>query len=220
MESGDRAQPGPSVISVAGAALGKRIAAALDEDGVRVAGTVRDAHEAASQPVEKAPDAFVLVGELLGKASDEADLLRRRFPQARTVVVAAVATPVDVRGALSRGIDGVVLEDDLERALAATVRAVCRDQIVLPGRLRPSVLKSALSTREKQALAMVVLGFTNREISRKLYVTESTVKSHLSSAFTKLGVRTRAQATQLILDPEHGLGTGVLAISDDIEPIE
>jgi hypothetical protein len=41
------------------------------------------------------------------------------------------------------------------------------------------------------------------------------VKSHLSSAFSKLGVRSRNEATALILDPENGLGTGILAISQD-----
>jgi hypothetical protein len=41
------------------------------------------------------------------------------------------------------------------------------------------------------------------------------VKSHLSATFTKLGVRSRTQATARILDPEHGLGTGILAITND-----
>jgi DNA-binding NarL/FixJ family response regulator len=59
------------------------------------------------------------------------------------------------------------------------------------------------------------MGFSNAEIARQLFVTEATVKSHLSSAFSKLGVRSRAEATARILDPEHGLGTGILSISDD-----
>jgi hypothetical protein len=62
---------------------------------------------------------------------------------------------------------------------------------------------------------MVVRGFTNAEIARKLFVAESTVKSHLSSAFVKLGVRSRNEATAVILDQSSGLGTGVLAITDN-----
>ena len=61
---------------------------------------------------------------------------------------------------------------------------------------------------------MVVMGFANREIAGKLFITEATVKSHLSSAFQKLGVRSRTAAAALILDSDGGLGTGILAISD------
>ena len=60
---------------------------------------------------------------------------------------------------------------------------------------------------------MVVLGFTNGEIARQLHLAESTIKSHLSSSFTKLGVRSRNEAAELILDADGGLGTGILAIS-------
>jgi DNA-binding NarL/FixJ family response regulator len=62
---------------------------------------------------------------------------------------------------------------------------------------------------------MVVLGLTNGEIAHKLRLSESTVKSHLSSSFTKLGVRSRGEAASLILDPAAGLGTGILVISED-----
>jgi hypothetical protein len=67
--------------------------------------------------------------------------------------------------------------------------------------------------REKQILGMVVMGFTNADIAAELYLAESTVKSHLSSAYPKLGVRSRRQATALILDPTQGLGPGIFAIA-------
>jgi DNA-binding NarL/FixJ family response regulator len=75
--------------------------------------------------------------------------------------------------------------------------------------------KPRLSPREKQVLSMVVLGFTNREIANKLYLAESTIKSHLSSAFEKLGVRSRSDAVALILDSKNGLGTGILSILEE-----
>jgi DNA-binding NarL/FixJ family response regulator len=87
----------------------------------------------------------------------------------------------------------------------------------LPRDARDVVARPKLSTREKQILGMVVLGFSNGEIASKLSLAESTVKSHLSSSFSKLGVRSRNEATAMILDPDGGLGTGILAISEEHE---
>ena len=53
---------------------------------------------------------------------------------------------------------------------------------------RELLQRPPLSPRERQVLAMVVLDFSNAEIAEKLVVTESNVKSHLTSAFSKLGV--------------------------------
>jgi DNA-binding NarL/FixJ family response regulator len=81
--------------------------------------------------------------------------------------------------------------------------------------LRAAVRRPTLSVREKQVLAMVVMGYSNCEIASRLFVAESTVKSHLNAAFRKLGVRSRSEAASLILDPHGSLGPGILAITPD-----
>jgi DNA-binding NarL/FixJ family response regulator len=88
----------------------------------------------------------------------------------------------------------------------------------VPRRHAPQVEPATLSAREKQILGLVVMGYMNSEIAEQLFVAESTVKSHLSSAFSKLGVRSRNEAVDLIVDPERGLGMGILALGG--EPIE
>jgi DNA-binding CsgD family transcriptional regulator len=72
-------------------------------------------------------------------------------------------------------------------------------QCVVPSAIRQIVDRPPLSPRERQILAMVVLDFSNAEIARKLFVSESNVKNHLSSAFQKLGVKSRSAAAALIL---------------------
>ena len=72
------------------------------------------------------------------------------------------------------------------------------------------------TTREKEILRLVVEGLSNGEIGRKLYLAESTVKSHLSSSFAKLGVHSRNEATALILDPGAGLGPAILRTHDGL----
>jgi hypothetical protein len=60
-------------------------------------------------------------------------------------------------------------------------------------------------------LGQVAAGLTNSEIAESLFLSESTVKSHLSSAFAKLGVRSRKEAAALVLDPDQGPDARVLA---------
>jgi DNA-binding NarL/FixJ family response regulator len=138
--------------------------------------------------------------------------LRAEQPGIALVVVVGEAAHRDVRESLDAGADAFVLESRVEECLAETVRAACAGQLVIPREWRGRFASPVLSPREKQVLGMVVMGFTNQEIANRLLVAESTVKSHLTSIFAKLGVRGRNEATALVLDPESGLGTGVLAI--------
>lgn len=132
----------------------------------------------------------------------------------RCIVILEHADPDGVRAALTGGADAVVLQSDVDTALGAAVRAACAGLLVVPREMGRSIERPTLTVREKQILALVVLGLTNAEIATKLFVSENTVKSHLLSAFRRLGVRTRKDAVALIMDPDSGLGTGILHISD------
>lgn len=112
-------------------------------------------------------------------------------------------------------LEGAVLAAEVEQTLLPTLEAVAAGQCVVPRAIRQIVDRPALSPRERQILAMIVLDFSNAEIARKLFVTESNVKNHLSSAFQKLGVKSRSAAAELILDRESGLGPGILRISPE-----
>jgi DNA-binding NarL/FixJ family response regulator len=142
---------------------------------------------------------------------DRIESLRKLNPDAAIVVVSDAPTFKAMRDAVDAGADGVVQTHELA-AIGAALRAALAGQITLPRSWRDSA-RPLLSPREKQVLAMLVMGFSNSEIAAKLFVSESTVKSHVSSAFSRLGVRSRSEAAALILDPDRGLGTGILTIS-------
>jgi DNA-binding NarL/FixJ family response regulator len=144
--------------------------------------------------------------------------LTKRFPQVAVVVAGDGLQRREVRAALAAGAAGVVIYDELPDSLAPCLRAVRVGQICVPREHRGQVEPPVLSTREKQILGLVVMGYMNSQIAGQLFLAESTVKSHLSSAFGKLGVRSRNEAVDLILDPERGLGTGILGLGG--EPLD
>jgi DNA-binding NarL/FixJ family response regulator len=157
------------------------------------------------------PDAAVLV---LGRSGpvvpDAVAGLLARHPGVRVVVLAPdERRSGELRRLLRAGADAVVFDAQAEACLALTVGAVHAGQIVIPRSLRQHVVRAPLSHREKQILRLVVRGLTNRQIADELYLAESTVKTHLSSAFTKLDAHSRAEVTELILDPDAGRGLGI-----------
>jgi DNA-binding NarL/FixJ family response regulator len=116
------------------------------------------------------------------------------------VAVSPPATATGVRRGLDAGADAIVFEPMIESTLAVTISAVGSGQAVVPRELRASVQRPALSHRERQVLTFVTQGLTNSEIAEELFLSESTVKSHLSSAFAKFGVRSRREAAALFLE--------------------
>lgn len=181
--------------------LRRRVAAALRGDAIEVGG-------------ESRADAIVLARDGAWRSTLERAAAARARHRAPVVVVAATFELRELPRLVEAGVAGVVLEHDAESTVASAVRAVVAGQLVFPARGVALARKPVLSTREKQVLGMVVLGCTNGEIAAKLHVAETTVKSHLTSSFRKLGVRSRNEASARILDPRNGLGPGVLTIAE------
>jgi DNA-binding NarL/FixJ family response regulator len=194
----------------------ERVASVLEEQGFEFA----QFDSAAEVGSAERPAVMLLCAE--GKAAstvaDELPALREAQPEAPVVLVCAEVRPGELRGALAAGVNGIVLEEHLSATLGACIEAVRAGQVCVPRRHAPQIEPATLSAREKQILGLVVMGYMNSEIASQLFVAESTVKSHLSSAFSKLGVRSRNEAVDLIVDPERGLGMGILALGG--EPIE
>jgi two-component system NarL family response regulator len=131
-----------------------------------------------------------------------------RFPEIPTVVTGASSSN-GIHKILAAGALGYVHEAELEATLPATIRAVSAGQVVVPRQLSRTAVRPALSHREKQTLALLAKGFTNRQIAARLFLAESTVKTHLTSVFGKLGVHSRSEAAEIVLDPDQKIGLGI-----------
>jgi DNA-binding NarL/FixJ family response regulator len=206
----------PTLVAVVGAEARRRdrVNELLQAEGLATWEAAADG----TPPAGSLQPGTVVVLLATGTAAERAratKALAEAHPNARLVV----AMPPDggnvaLRRALRAGATGIVLDSELERVLAPTARAVAAGQLAVPIALRDQIAPRALSYREKQILGLVVLGFTNRQIADKLFLAESTVKTHLSSAFGKLDAHSRADAAARILDPESGYGVGILSLGN------
>jgi DNA-binding NarL/FixJ family response regulator len=205
----------PRAALIAGGAS-ERVATVLEERGFEF--ELLDS--AADLSAAERPAVLLLCadGKVASAVAEELPALREAQPEAPVVLVCGEVRAGELRGALAAGVNGIVLEEHLSATLGACIEAVRAGQVCVPRRHAPQVEPATLSAREKQILGLVVMGYMNSEIASQLFVAESTVKSHLSSAFSKLGVRSRNEAVDLIVDPERGLGMGILALGG--EPIE
>ena len=216
LDTGSGAPVGPSLLVVsANALVARRIeAACADHAGLEVAGPIPSPREIDERTVFDGSTIVALVCNV-DSASEMASLrrLRRELRKAPIVVISNPATGTGVRRALDAGADAVVFEPEIETTLTVTVLAVASGQSVVPRKLRASVERPVFSHRERQVLALVSKGLTNSEIAERLLLAQSTIKSHLSSAFAKLGIRSRKEVTALLHDPEQAQSVGLTGLN-------
>jgi DNA-binding NarL/FixJ family response regulator len=119
------------------------------------------------------------------------------------VILTAYTDPARAVAALRNGVLGYVRKDSEPEILLAAVRAAAAGQIYLDKQTAQSLEDDspdiALSLREQQVLEQLTIGGTNREIATTLFISEETVKSHVSNILSKLGLENRTQAISYAL---------------------
>jgi DNA-binding NarL/FixJ family response regulator len=148
------------------------------------------------------PDVVVLdleMGEMNGLRCLEA--IKREQPDVRVLILTAYGDGESMRAALEGGADGFALKTEPPQQTVASIRQVCRGQLVFPLAARKWLLRSDTAqdsstptARELEILAQVSEGLTNAQIARRLRVSDNTVKFHLQNLYLKLGVRNRTEA--------------------------
>jgi DNA-binding NarL/FixJ family response regulator len=190
------------------------IASLLDlQDGIAVVGMAANGKEAIERTLELAPDLVLMdvrMPELDGVAA--VAVLRRAAPGCRVVMLTTFDDEEYVVQALRAGAAGYLLKDLPAAELADAVRLAHAGVTPLDDaatRRLASALATAepapevLTARETEVLRLIAAGATNREIAGRLYLSEGTVKNHISRILSRLGLRDRTQAA--IYGRDHGL---------------
>ena len=184
------------------------------QDDITLVGQAADGAEAVRLTVAQDPDVLLLDLKLpvldgIGVLSE----LRLRGIRTKTLVLTSAAGPTSPALALQAGAAGFLYKDVDPDALVRAIRSVHDGHTVLapeaaglvasqPGANARGI--AALTSREREVLALVAQGLSNREIARTLSVSEKTVKTHVSAVLAKLGVADRTQAALLAVRQQGG----------------
>ena len=181
------------------------------QDGIEVTGEAGDGPTALALAAEQQPDVILLDLKLPG-LDGLAVLEQLKNTTAKVLVLTSVTDPVAAGRAMREGAAGVLYKDVDPDALVRAIRAVHDGHLLLAAEAAGTLLQpatgprrglDALTAREREVLAELAKGRSNREIARALHVAEKTVKAHVSSVLAKLGVQDRTQAALFAVRHEH-----------------
>jgi DNA-binding NarL/FixJ family response regulator len=172
------------------------------QDGISVVGEAGDGPSALSLAASLEPDVILLDLKLPGM-DGIAVLGALGDCRSRVLVLTSATDPSSASLAMRSGASGVVYKDIDPDALVRAIRSVHDGNVLLSPQAAGSLMRSPggpgpgidqLTSREREVLAELAKGKSNREIARTLTVSEKTVKAHVSAVLAKLGVQDRTQA--------------------------
>ncbi|SEP47854.1 response regulator transcription factor [Amycolatopsis saalfeldensis] len=181
-------------------------------EGIEVVAEVGDGRAAVEQALATRPDVVLLdirMPVLDGLAA--AGEIRRLLPETGVIMLTTFGEDAYIERALGLGASGFLLKSGDPRELLAGVRAVADGAAFLSPKVAHRVISrlsggqlsrgvaareriEALTVREREVLTLLGGGLSNADIAARMYVVEGTVKAHVSTILTRLGVRNRVQA--------------------------
>jgi len=132
------------------------------------------------------------------------DRLRARYPDVHVVMCSMGADPEQIQAAFKRGASGYIVKSvdprDLGSAIRQAVDGTAYHALGLPAINEDTVAKAAgLTEREFEIMKAVARGLANKTIAKELWITEQTVKFHLTNVYRKLGISNRTEAARWAL---------------------
>jgi DNA-binding NarL/FixJ family response regulator len=195
---------------------GLRMFLSLDPE-IEIVGEATNGEEAVALSRKLEPN--VVLMDLLMPVMDgiaATEEIRRDLPDVEVMALTSVLEDASVTGAVRAGAIGYLLKDTEAAELRRAIKAAAAGQVQLAPEAAARLMREvrapespeALTARETEVLELLARGYANKQIASSLYVSEKTVKAHVSAILKKLGVQSRTQAAL------HAVRTGVVSLEE------
>jgi len=195
---------------------GLRMFLSLDPD-IQVVGEASDGREALEMARELVPD--VVLMDLLMPVMDGIEAtraIRSALPEVEVIALTSVLEDASVTDAIRAGAIGYLLKGTNVEELHRAVRGAAEGRVQLAPEAAARLMREvrapespeALTARETEVLELLARGHANKQIASSLYVSEKTVKAHVSAILMKLGVQSRTQAAL------YAVRTGLVSLDE------
>jgi len=178
-------------------------------DDIQLVGEAESGEAAIQLCTEVIPDVILMDMSLPGMDGAVATRsIRKKFPQIQVIVLTSFKAGNLIKQALEAGAIGYLLKDVSADDLVQAIRSAHAGRATLSPEAAQSLVETAnlpptpgldLTEREREVLSQMIEGLNNTQIAARLTVSPSTIKSHVSSILSKLGVASRTEAVTLAL---------------------
>lgn len=195
-----------------------QVRSALEAGGCLICAEGSTADEAVRLTLEHRPDVALLDIHMPGNGIHAAGRIRRDAPDTAIVMLTASQDDDDLFDSLRAGASGYLLKDADPGSLAESLRGVLAGEAAMPPSLVTRILEefrrparrrfgrssaaAKLSEREAEVMALLARGLSTDEVGRKLFLSPTTVRVHVSTVLRKLQVKDRASALALLRDED------------------